>query len=69
MIGVLLPLLFSNAAAQTLQPIRSSPQGVPAHAGSMKRDAGAFELRDCETFLWGAEGKLQSLQLGFALGH
>jgi hypothetical protein len=69
MIGALLPLLFSNAAAQTLRPIRSSLQGVSAHAGSMKRDAGALELRDYETFLWGAEGKPQSHQPGFASGH
>jgi hypothetical protein len=69
MVGALLPILFSNAAAQTLRPIRSSPQGVSAHAGSMKRDASALELQDYETFLWGAEGEPGITSLGFASGH
>ena len=56
-IGTLLPLFLSNAAAQTLRPIRIAPQGGHSHGELTKRDMDVFDLRDYETFLWGAEGK------------
>lgn len=56
-IGALLPVFFSDVAAQTLRPIRPSTQDASTSAGLAKRSTNALELRDHETFLWGAQGK------------
>lgn len=60
---VVFKLFFMLSLCQALQlgEIRPWNSRSMAPRGLGKRDMSVFELKSTETFLWGAEGKLQCL--------